>query len=136
MLTLGAAAFGAFVSVPGALVGGLVLGLVSQIVSAETSNATTAEMWVFALILAIVFVRGRAIARVFELSGPPVEEPPVTRVPESLRDKAIVRHQSLWLGGFALIVPGRVAAAAVLRRDRPPVPRDARARSTHCSASR
>jgi branched-subunit amino acid ABC-type transport system permease component len=34
MLTLGAAAFGAFVSMPGALAGGLLLGLVSQVVTA------------------------------------------------------------------------------------------------------
>src|SRR5205085_2882432 len=44
MLTLGAAAFGAFVSLPAALVGGLLLGLVSQLVSATTSNASLAEL--------------------------------------------------------------------------------------------
>src|SRR5438270_2972004 len=44
MLTLGAAAFGAFVSIPGALVGGLAIGLVSQIVSAWTSNGSDGEL--------------------------------------------------------------------------------------------
>src|SRR5205085_11684587 len=44
MVTLGAAAFGAFVSLPGALAGGLLLGLVSQLVSATTSNASLAEL--------------------------------------------------------------------------------------------
>src|SRR3954447_19149323 len=47
MLTLGAAAFGAFVSLPGALAGGLLLGLVSQLVSAQTSSAPMAELSVF-----------------------------------------------------------------------------------------
>lgn len=103
MLTLGAAAFGAFVSVPGALVGGLVLGLVAQVVSAETSSAAISQLWVFGVILLTVAVRGRAIARVFELSGSAVEELPITRVAESLRGKAFVRYQSLWLGGVTLV---------------------------------
>ncbi|HET7721661.1 MAG TPA: branched-chain amino acid ABC transporter permease, partial [Acidimicrobiales bacterium] len=107
MLTLGAAAFGAFISVPGALVGGLVLGLVGQLVSAETSSATTAELWVFGVILLTVFVRGKAIAQVFDLSGAAVEELPITRVAASLRDKALVRYQPVWLlalAGVALAV--------------------------------
>src|SRR5204863_5795831 len=69
MLTLGAAAFGAFVSLPAALGGGVVLGLISQIVSAQTSNASEAEVAVFITILLVVLVRGRAIGRVFALSG-------------------------------------------------------------------
>lgn len=103
MLTLGAAAFGAFVSLPGALVGGIVLAMVGQVVSAETSSATTALLWVFVLILVTVFVRGRAIAQVFELSGSAVEELPVTRVAEPLRRRAFVRYQPVWLGTFALV---------------------------------
>src|SRR5438067_9840285 len=84
MLTLGAAAFGALVSLPGALAGGLLLGEVSQLVSAQTSSAPKAELAVFILILAIVFVRGRAIGRVFETSGAPVEDITVTRVPKAV----------------------------------------------------
>jgi ABC-type branched-subunit amino acid transport system ATPase component/ABC-type branched-subunit amino acid transport system permease subunit len=103
MLTLGAAAFGAFISVPGALVGGVVLGLVGQLVSAETSNATTSLLWVFGVILVTVAVRGRAIAEVFELSGAAVEELSVTKVAASLRGKAVVRYQPLWLAAFALV---------------------------------
>ncbi|HUR76875.1 MAG TPA: branched-chain amino acid ABC transporter permease/ATP-binding protein [Acidimicrobiales bacterium] len=103
MLTLGAAAFGAFVSVPGALVGGLVLGLVAQVVSAETSSAAMSQLWVFGVILLTVAVRGRAIARVFELSGSAIEELPVTRVAESLRNQAFVRYQPLWLGGVTFL---------------------------------
>ena len=103
MLTLGAAAFGAFVSLPGALAGGLVLGLVSQIVSAETSSATKAELAVFVLILLIVFLRGRAIGRVFELTGAVVDELPVTRIAASLRHRVFVRRQPVWLGLTALV---------------------------------
>ena len=103
MLTLGAAAFGAFVSLPGALAGGVVLGLVSQTVSAETSSATTAELWVFVVILAVVFVRGKAIGRVFELSGAVVEEVPITRVAPPLRRRAFVRYQVVWVGVLALL---------------------------------
>ena len=103
MLTLGAAAFGAFVSLPGALAGGILLALVGQVVSAETSSATTALLWVFLLILLIVFVRGKAIAKVFDLSGGTVDELPVTRVPERLRERAFARHPSVWLGLGALV---------------------------------
>jgi ABC-type branched-subunit amino acid transport system ATPase component/ABC-type branched-subunit amino acid transport system permease subunit len=102
MMTLGAAAFGAFTSLPGALAGGLLLALVGQIVSAETSSATTSLLWVFVTILVIVFVRGKAIARVFEVSGAAVEELPVTRVPASLRHRALIRHQRVWVGLLAL----------------------------------
>ena len=44
MLTLGAAAIGAFVSIPAAVGGGVALGLVYQIVVAQTTNAGTAEL--------------------------------------------------------------------------------------------
>src|SRR4051812_16208272 len=104
MLTLGAAAFGAFVSIPGALAGGLVIGLVSQIVSATTSNGSDAELAVFVLILVIIFVRGRAIADAFALSGSPAEDLPVTSVPASLRNSPLVRHQRLGLTIGALFL--------------------------------
>ncbi|TMK86239.1 MAG: hypothetical protein E6G57_12650, partial [Actinobacteria bacterium] len=104
MVTLGAAAFGAFVSMPGALAGGLLIGLVSQIVSATTSSAPKAELAVFVLILVIVFVRGRAIGRVFETSGAPVEDVRVTRVPKALRDARLVRHHRAWLAIGALAI--------------------------------
>src|SRR3954470_9293130 len=106
MLTLGAAAFGAFVSIPGALAGGLVIGLVSQIVSATTSSGSDAELAVFVLILAIIFVRGRAIGQVFALSGPPAEDLPVTRVPATLRTSPLVRYQrpGLLLAGLFVAV--------------------------------
>src|SRR5438874_8329601 len=104
MVTLGAAAFGAFVSLPLALAGGLLLGLVSQLVSATTSNASMAELAVFLVIMAIVLVRGRAIGRVFETSGAAVEDVPVTRIAPSLRASRLVRHHRLWLAAAALAI--------------------------------
>src|SRR5438552_4396843 len=104
MVTLGAAAFGAFVSLPLALAGGLLLGLVSQLVSATTSNASMAELAVFLVIMAIVLVRGRAIGRVFETSGAAVEDVPVTRIASSLRTNLLVRHHRAWLAVGALAV--------------------------------
>ena len=50
-LTMGAAAFGAFLSFPIAVAGGLGLGLVYQVVAAQTNNAGTAELAVFGAIL-------------------------------------------------------------------------------------
>src|SRR5207245_8497724 len=50
MVTLGAAAFGAFVSLPLALAGGVLLGLVNLFVSATPSNASLAELCVFLLL--------------------------------------------------------------------------------------
>jgi ABC-type branched-subunit amino acid transport system ATPase component/ABC-type branched-subunit amino acid transport system permease subunit len=104
LLTLGAAAIGAFASLPGALAGGLLLGLVNQLVAAQTSSSSSAVLATFITILLIVVVRGRAIARVFELSGAAVEDPPITRVPESIRRKALVRFQPAWLGAISLVV--------------------------------
>src|SRR5204862_4829461 len=97
-LTLGAAAVGAFVSLPAALGGGVALGLIGQIVASETSSAAKAELAVFIAILVIIFLRGRAISRVFASSGAPVPERPVTRVPEVLRGSALVRYHRWWLG--------------------------------------
>ena len=108
MVTLGAAAFGAFVSLPAALAGGVALGLVSQIVSAQTSNASTAELAVFVTILLVVFIRGRAIGRVFALGGGIGDSRPPLRVPQVLRSSTLVRTQSAWITGTA------IAAAVVL----------------------
>src|SRR4029077_17698652 len=85
MLTMGAAAFGAFVSIPIAVAGGLGLGLTYQIVLAETSNAGTAELWVFGVILLVVVARCRAIGRGFATEGSAVPEQPRVRVPQVLR---------------------------------------------------
>jgi ABC-type branched-subunit amino acid transport system ATPase component/ABC-type branched-subunit amino acid transport system permease subunit len=109
MLTLGAAAFGAFVSLPGALAGGIALGLISQFVSGETSSAADGELAVFVAVLAIVMIRGRSIARAFALSGGFSEGQSPTRVPAAMRSSPLIRYQRLWLSaaGFfvALVVP-------------------------------
>lgn len=104
MLTLGAAAFGAFVSLPAALGGGLLLGLVSQFVLSETSNGSEAELAVFATILIVVLVRGRTIAKVFALAGGAGEAQQVVRVPPELRSSPLVRYQRSWLTGISLAV--------------------------------
>jgi ABC-type branched-subunit amino acid transport system ATPase component/ABC-type branched-subunit amino acid transport system permease subunit len=103
MLTLGAAAFGAFVSISGALVGGILLGLARQLVSAATSSAPNAELATFVLILLVVLARGRSIGRAFETAAGSVEDPPVTRVPAVLRASALVKHQRRWLACLALL---------------------------------
>jgi ABC-type branched-subunit amino acid transport system ATPase component/ABC-type branched-subunit amino acid transport system permease subunit len=104
MLTLGAAAFGAFVSLPWALIGGLVIGLVLEGVTDVTNKPENAELAVFALILVVVFVRGREISRVFSVTGGAADDLPVTQVPASLRTSPLVRYQRMGLlaGGLFL----------------------------------
>src|SRR3954449_10978896 len=105
MLTLGAAAFGAFVSLPWALVGGLVFGLVTELVAAHWHSAQNPEVLAsFALILLVVLVRGRAISAAFEVSGSGVDDLPVMKVPQSLRQSPLVRHQRLGLAVAALFL--------------------------------
>ncbi len=96
MVTLGAAALGAFVSLPAALGGGVLLGLISQIVGATTSNGTDGELAVFAAVMLIVFVRGRAIGQAFAVAGAAVEDRPLLRIPRGLRSSPLVRYQ--WAG--------------------------------------
>jgi len=104
MLTLGAAAFGAFVSIPWALGGGVVLGLVGQFVSAQTSNGSDSELAVFAAVMLVVLVRGRAIGKVFALSGGVGDALAPTKVPVQLRSSPLVRYQRLWMGAGAVLV--------------------------------
>jgi ABC-type branched-subunit amino acid transport system ATPase component/branched-subunit amino acid ABC-type transport system permease component len=104
MLTMGAAAFGAFASLPVAAAGGLGLGLVYQAVLAETSNAGTAELAAFGVILAAILLRGRAIGRAFAAEGSPVPERPGLRVPEVLRGSLVLRNGAKLGVGLALIV--------------------------------
>ena len=109
MVTLGAAALGAFVSMPAALGGGVLLGLISQCVGAATSNGTDGELAVFAAVMLIVFVRGRAIGQAFAVAGTTVEDRPLLRVPRGLRSSRLVRYQWAWLAAvglaLAVIVP-------------------------------
>ncbi|HEX3565317.1 MAG TPA: branched-chain amino acid ABC transporter permease/ATP-binding protein [Acidimicrobiales bacterium] len=104
MLTMGAAAFGAFVSFPIAVGGGLGLGLVYQIILAQTNNAGMAELAAFAVILLVVLVRGKAIGRAFATEGAAVPERPGLRVPEALRDSPFLKHGVRWLIGLSMLV--------------------------------
>ena len=104
MLTMGAAALGAFVSLPIAVGGGLGLGLVYQVVLAQTSNAGTAELAVFGVMLLAILVRGKAIARAFAAEGAAVPERPGLRVPEVLRGSPFLRNGMRWLIGLSLLV--------------------------------
>ena len=91
MLTMGAAAVGAFVSIPAAVGGGVVLGLVYQVVSAETRDAGTAELAVFGAILAVVLLRGPAIAKLFTAEGAAVPDLRGIRMPPGLSRSPVVR---------------------------------------------
>jgi ABC-type branched-subunit amino acid transport system ATPase component/ABC-type branched-subunit amino acid transport system permease subunit len=104
MFTLGAAAFGAFVSLPAALAGGVVLGVIGQLVSAQTGHAAQGELAVFAAILFIILLRGRAISAVFAVAGAAIEDQAVTRVPSALRTSLAVRYQRWWLTATAVLV--------------------------------
>ena len=104
LFTMGAAAFGAFVSLPWAVAGGIVLGEVYQLVAAETLDSGTATLWTFAVILAVVLLRGRAISQVFAAAGPPVPERPAVRVPGSLRAHPVLRAPLRWLALGALAI--------------------------------
>jgi ABC-type branched-subunit amino acid transport system ATPase component/ABC-type branched-subunit amino acid transport system permease subunit len=93
LVGLGAAALGAFVSIPFALVGGILIGVVSQVVVAATSNnATNGELATVALIVAIVLVRGRAIGHVFSAGGALTDDRAPLRIPAVMRDRPVVRY--------------------------------------------
>jgi ABC-type branched-subunit amino acid transport system ATPase component/branched-subunit amino acid ABC-type transport system permease component len=104
LLALGAAAFGAFTSLPAALGGGLVIGLAQQITLAITSNAGTSELVVFLIIMGIVLARGGAIGRVFATAGAIVEDRAPLRIPEAIRDRLAVRYHGRVLLAGALFV--------------------------------
>ena len=104
MFTLGAAACGAFVSIPAAVVGGVGLGLLYQVVAAQTANAGTAELAVFGAILCVILVRGRAIGRAFAVAGAPVPELPRLRIPTVLRASKPIRFAPRVLLGCSLAI--------------------------------
>lgn len=104
MLTLGAAALGAFVSFWAALGGGLLLGVVSQVVASETQQSAKAQLAVFAVILVIILVRGRAISKVFASSGAASPERRPVSVPPAFQSSVLVRHQTLCLALPALFL--------------------------------
>jgi ABC-type branched-subunit amino acid transport system ATPase component/ABC-type branched-subunit amino acid transport system permease subunit len=103
-LALGAAAFGAFVSIPMTLVGGLLIGIANQLTLGATSNGGTARVVVFAMILVVIFVRGRAIASVFSVHGAVLNDHPPLRIPVAIRDRFVVRNYRGLLVAASLLV--------------------------------
>ena len=84
-LALGAAALAAFTSISLAMVGGVAIGLADQLTFAASKSASEAELVVFLLVVAIVLIRGRAIGRVFAVSGAALDGRP----PLQLTDRAL-----------------------------------------------
>jgi ABC-type branched-subunit amino acid transport system ATPase component/ABC-type branched-subunit amino acid transport system permease subunit len=103
-VALGAAAFGAFVSIPWALAGGLTIGVVEAVVVDATSNAGTARLVVFVLVLGVIFAQGRAIASVFASRGAAVDDRPPLRIPAAVRERFLVRRQSPLSRASALLL--------------------------------
>ncbi|HMC39386.1 MAG TPA: hypothetical protein VKI19_06965, partial [Acidimicrobiales bacterium] len=101
---LGAAAAGGFVSIPATLVAGLGLGLVEQLALYWSHNGTQSDLVVFAVILAIVLMRGRVIAAAFSSRGPMIAERPPMVVPEAVAHRLFVRRQTLLLSLFGLFL--------------------------------
>jgi ABC-type branched-subunit amino acid transport system ATPase component/ABC-type branched-subunit amino acid transport system permease subunit len=101
---LGAAAVGGFVSIPAALVGGLGLGLVEQLDLYWSHSGGQADLVVFAVILAIVAVRGRVIAAAARGGGAVISERQPLRVPAAVRRRVFVRQQTALLAAFGLFL--------------------------------
>jgi ABC-type branched-subunit amino acid transport system ATPase component/ABC-type branched-subunit amino acid transport system permease subunit len=101
---LGAAAVGGFVSIPQALLGGLGLGLVEQLTLYWTHSGGKADFAVFAVIVAIVILRGRVIAATFKTDGGVVAERSPLRIPAALAGRSFVRNQRTLLAAFGLFV--------------------------------
>jgi ABC-type branched-subunit amino acid transport system ATPase component/ABC-type branched-subunit amino acid transport system permease subunit len=115
--TLGAAAFGAFVSIPWAVGGGLGIGVLYQVMLSETLDAGDAQLTIFGLILVVILLRGKAIAKVFAAAGAAVPERPIVRMPAALRDRPFFRAYRRWLGFGGLFVAGIAPHLPFLRTD-------------------
>jgi len=115
LVALGAAAFGAFTSIPWALVGGLVLGIAQQLTLGVTKNGGTADVVVLAVILVVVIARGRSIGQVFSTSGSVIEERPSLRIPASMARHWLVTRQRMVLGGVTLLVAVVLPLLPILR---------------------
>jgi ABC-type branched-subunit amino acid transport system ATPase component/ABC-type branched-subunit amino acid transport system permease subunit len=102
---LGAAAVGGFTSVPGALVGGLLLGQVEHLTLHFQKNAGAAQLMVFVAVLVIIFVRGRVIsAAADDTTGAAGEDMAPLRTKPGVESRLLVRHQRALLAGAGLFV--------------------------------
>ena len=106
LLTLGAASFGAFVSIPAAVAGGVGLSVIYQLVNAETNNAGTAELAIFGMILAVFLIRRDALRKVTSIHGAVLPDLPALKIPDHLRGSHLVTWvpRCLGVGAFALAV--------------------------------
>ncbi len=93
LVGLGAAAAGAFTSIPLAMAGGIGIGVLQQELLAISSNASTADVGVLAIILLLVLVRGRAIGRVFAAGGPVLRDLAPLRIPAKISHLFSERRQ-------------------------------------------
>lgn len=117
LLSLGAAALGAFVSLPLALLGGVVIGVGDQMVQAQTSNAGDGELAVLILIVAIVLIRGRAIGQAFAAGGAITRDRPPLRIPDAVREHVLVRWRRSGPAAIAVVVAILVPLVPVLRSE-------------------
>ena len=101
---LGAAAVGGFVSIPAAMVGGVLLGVVEQVTLATTSSGSSAELAVFIAVMVILFVRGRQISAAADGADDVAEDRPPTRTPAAVADRFIVRSHRSLLGMAGLAI--------------------------------
>jgi ABC-type branched-subunit amino acid transport system ATPase component/ABC-type branched-subunit amino acid transport system permease subunit len=117
LFALGAAAFGAFVSITWAIAGGLTLGIVQQLTLAETHDAGAALLVVVAVILAVIVVRGHDIGQAFATSGSVVDHRAPPPPPDSLSGHWLVKRRRAVLGGMALLVAALLPVLPALRAE-------------------
>lgn len=103
---LGAAAMGGFTSVPLAVAGGLLIGLADQLTLHVSHNSGTAHLVAFLVIMIVLLGRGRLVADPASRirSDDQIESLAPTRIPASVRDRAIVRYRRAGLYAFATAV--------------------------------
>src|SRR5438034_5535058 len=104
LFALGAAAFGGFVSVPAACVGGVALGVVDHVAQHVTKSGADATLVVFAAILVVFVVRARVINRAAAVETPVTAERRPLRVPPAISGLFVVRQQRLLLAAGGLLV--------------------------------
>ncbi len=102
---LAAALIGGMVSLPLALLGGVLIGIVEAVLYTNVINTPSLiSMVLFVLVLVLVLVRGRAASRDDADEAPWSFSPRTKPIPEALRDVWWVRHMSRVTGAIALVV--------------------------------
>jgi ABC-type branched-subunit amino acid transport system ATPase component/ABC-type branched-subunit amino acid transport system permease subunit len=101
---LGAAALGGFVSIPAAILGGLLLGLVEHMTLAATHLGTSAQAAVFIAVVAVLFLRGKRISAAADAADDLSEDRPRHRIPPSVANRFVVRRHRLLLGAVGVAV--------------------------------